>query len=48
MPGAVLPIPFNETGRFIGIYPLKQFAIVIHGNHRVRSIFAAQKRGHDH
>ncbi|MFZ2630773.1 MAG: hypothetical protein WA081_06600 [Desulfosalsimonadaceae bacterium] len=37
MPGFVLPIPFIATGRFIGVYPLKQFAPVIHGNHRIRA-----------
>jgi len=33
----VIPIPFIETGCFKGIYPLKQFALVIHGNHQVRA-----------
>jgi hypothetical protein len=33
----VIPIPIIATGRFIGIYPLKQFAPVIHGNHRARA-----------
>jgi hypothetical protein len=33
----VLPIPFIATVRFIAIYPLKQFAPVIHRNHRDRA-----------
>jgi len=37
MPGCVMPIPYIAIGRFIGIYPLKQFAPVIHGKHRARA-----------
>ncbi|MFZ2633524.1 MAG: hypothetical protein WA081_20050 [Desulfosalsimonadaceae bacterium] len=32
-----MPDSFIATGRFIGIYPLRQFAPVIHGNHRLRA-----------
>jgi len=40
MPGVVMPIPFIATVRFIGIYPLKQFAPVIHGNRQARGRIA--------
>ncbi|RJP94325.1 MAG: hypothetical protein C4518_03590 [Desulfobacteraceae bacterium] len=33
----VIPISFVGTASFIGIYPLKQFAPVIHENHQVRA-----------
>ncbi|RJP85873.1 MAG: hypothetical protein C4518_14990 [Desulfobacteraceae bacterium] len=32
-----MPTSLVATGRFIGIYPLKQFAPVIHENHRIRA-----------
>jgi hypothetical protein len=33
----VMPTSFIATGRLIGIYPLKQFAPVIHGTHQLRA-----------
>ena len=32
-----MPTSLIATGRFIGLYPLKQFAPVIHENHRIRA-----------
>jgi len=37
LPGGVMPTSLIATGRLIGIYPLKQFAPVIHENHRIRA-----------
>ena len=35
--GFVIPILFIIASRFIGIYPLRQFAPVFHENHQVRA-----------
>jgi hypothetical protein len=39
-PVIFIPITFISTGKLIGIYPLKQFAPVIHGNHRIQGRIA--------